>query len=552
MYHVCTVFRAALVMEESRHVVSEALSSLWRGRGSNNGIRVSFKSMETKKEPGHVVFCFEKNTPFTPRELYDIRPGGCFEILRPGQTSVEHSLLACVVSSGRDFDDHTYQTKVLLMVFAPFGELPKSGQWRIRPVAAMISNLRQFEACVNCQRVPFVHALLGRKGSTHARFSNDENSNEEDSGSDEDEKKQDDDEEIATDSVFTLPTLNRTQEDAAHTFLRSSPGSITVIQGPPGTGKTTLLVSIICRYLMESATRGVQRRLMVCAPTNKAVTVLVTRYLESINCVNRDPFNVVLIGEQDKLLNEERSLLASHETTCPIFRIRNIFAYTWQQGVADDCKYIQHKLKSGHAELVDMTNRILVLCSRIKNSLTILDQSLVGLMDQILESANSATNSDLPVACYCEQWSKLLEQLASEIILLDPSVVVRELMESAQVIFCTLASAGNSIVKHSSAIDDLIVDEAAAATEPELYIPFHLNPSRLLAVGDPMQLPACVLSRSAERFGLAKSLHERLMYDLGCDHIMLDVQYRMRPEISEFPSGRFYGGKIANGENVTR
>ena len=28
-----TVFRAALVMEESRHVVSESLSSLWRGAG---------------------------------------------------------------------------------------------------------------------------------------------------------------------------------------------------------------------------------------------------------------------------------------------------------------------------------------------------------------------------------------------------------------------------------------------------------------------------------------------------------------------------------------
>ena len=180
--------------------------------------------------------------------------------------------------------------------------------------------------------------------------------------------------------------------------------------------------------------------------------------------------------------------------------------------MADDCKYIQHKLKSGHAELLDMTNRMLVLCSRIRNSLSysIIDQTLIGLMDQIVESAKSAANSDLPVACYCEQWSKLLEQLASEILLLNPSVVVRELMESAQVIFCTLASAGNSIVKHSSAINDLIVDEAAAATEPELYIPFHLNPSRLLVVGDQMQLPATVLSRSAERLGLAKSLHERL------------------------------------------
>lgn len=560
MFCLYAVFRAALVMEESRHSVSEALSSLWRGKngGNNKGIRVTFKSMETRKEPGHVVFCFEKNNPFTPRELYDIRPGCCFEIVPPGQPSIEQSLLACVVSNGRDFgDDQVYQKRILLMVFAPFGELPKSGQWKIRPVAAMISNLRQFEACINCQRVPFVHALLGRKGATHTRFndcSDDETITEDEDGSDEDEKKEEDDDEIATDAVFTLPVLNTAQEAASHTFLRSSPGSITVVQGPPGTGKTTLLVSIICRYLMESAARGVQRRLMVCAPTNKAVTVLVTRYLESIKCTNRDPFNVVLIGEQDKLLNEEKSLLATHETACPVFRIRSIFVYTWQSGVVNDCKYIQHKLQSGNAELEDIVNRILVLCCRIRNTLSysILDQTLVGLIDEIRKSAQSAMNDELPVACYCGQWSKLLENLASEIVLLDPSVIVRELMESAHVIFCTLASAGSSIVKRSSAINDLIVDEAAAATEPELYIPFHLTPSRLLVVGDPMQLPATVLSRSAERLGLGKSLHERLMCDLGCNHIMLDVQYRMRPEISQFPSERFYQGKIANGENVSR
>ena len=86
LFCLYAVFRAALVMEESRHVVSEALSSLWRGRGSNNGIRVSFKSMETRKEPGHVVFCFEKNTPLRRGNSMTFGLGGCFEILRPGQT----------------------------------------------------------------------------------------------------------------------------------------------------------------------------------------------------------------------------------------------------------------------------------------------------------------------------------------------------------------------------------------------------------------------------------------------------------------------------------
>jgi hypothetical protein len=512
--------------------------------------------METRKEPGHVIFCFEKNNPFTLRELYDIKPGCCFEILPPGPASVEHSLLACVISNGRDFDEERVnQKRILLMVFAPFGDLSSNGTWQIRPVASLISNLRQFEACTNAQRVPFLHALLGHKGATHTRFKVD-GDDDQILDENEDEKKEEEVVEVVTtDEVFTLPVLNATQESASRNFLRSPPCSITVIQGPPGTGKSTLLVSIICRYLMESASRGVKRRLMVCAPTNKAVTVLVTRYLESISSTNRDPFNVILIGEQDKLLNEEQSLLASHETTCPAFRVRSIFAYTWIHGVVDDCRYIQHKLKSGHAEFGVLINRILLLCCRIFKSLSysILDVTLAGLINEIRQSAKSALDDDeVSPSAYCQQWDGLLDNLVSAILMLDPNVVIRELMESADVIFCTLASAGSSIVKYSSSIDDLIVDEAAAATEPELYIPFHLNPSRLLVVGDPLQLPATVLSRSAERMGLGKSLHERLMYDIGCDHIMLDVQYRMRPEISQFPSARFYKGKIANGANVAR
>jgi senataxin len=106
-------------------------------------------------------------------------------------------------------------------------------------------------------------------------------------------------------------------------------------------------------------------------------------------------------------------------------------------------------------------------------------------------------------------------------------------------------------MKKTSHINDLIVDEAAAATEPELYIPFHLQPKRLLAVGDPLQLPATVLSRRAIALGYAKSLHERLMYDCNYEHVMLNVQYRMNCEISSFPSHRFYKSRIMNGPNVT-
>jgi hypothetical protein len=77
-----------------------------------------------------------------------------------------------------------------------------------------------------------------------------------------------------------------------------------------------------------------------------------------------------------------------------------------------------------------------------------------------------------------------------------------------------------------------------------------LRPGRLLMVGDPKQLPATIISQRAAKFGLDKSLLDRLMHDFNDDHTMLDVQYRMKPCISAFPNSRFYENKLSNGENV--
>jgi senataxin len=84
-------------------------------------------------------------------------------------------------------------------------------------------------------------------------------------------------------------------------------------------------------------------------------------------------------------------------------------------------------------------------------------------------------------------------------------------------------------------------------------MPFHLHPSKMLVVGDPLQLPAIVQSKRAMRFGLDESFHERLMNRLGCQEILLlDTQYRMKPPISFFPAQRFYSGMLRNGGNVVR
>ena len=160
-------------------------------------------------------------------------------------------------------------------------------------------------------------------------------------------------------------------------------------------------------------------------------------------------------------------------------------------------------------------------------------QFVQSLEDEVYDSseANDADKTEASVLRI-----SLLNQLITVLASMGQAAVTAEILATADVIFCTLSTSGVSAMKRTRRIDDLFIDEAAAATEPEICIPFHLGPTRMLAVGDPKQLPAMVVSKHAAAMGLAKSMHERLMFDCRKEHIMLDVQYRMNPSISLFPS----------------
>jgi regulator of nonsense transcripts 1 len=54
------------------------------------------------------------------------------------------------------------------------------------------------------------------------------------------------------------------------------------------------------------------------------------------------------------------------------------------------------------------------------------------------------------------------------------------------------------------------------------------------------------MNKKAARAGLTQSLFERLVV-LGNRPIRLQVQYRMHPCLSEFPSNMFYEGTLQNG-----
>jgi regulator of nonsense transcripts 1 len=92
----------------------------------------------------------------------------------------------------------------------------------------------------------------------------------------------------------------------------------------------------------------------------------------------------------------------------------------------------------------------------------------------------------------------------------------------------------------------VLIDEATQATEPECLIPLVLGAKQVILIGDHCQLGPVVQSKTAAKHGFGQSMFER-MVKMGIRPLRLEVQYRMHPALSEFPSRKFYDGCLQNG-----
>ncbi|KAF8380638.1 hypothetical protein HHK36_028127 [Tetracentron sinense] len=124
----------------------------------------------------------------------------------------------------------------------------------------------------------------------------------------------------------------------------------------------------------------------------------------------------------------------------------------------------------------------------------------------------------------------------------------REISQSADVICCTCVGAGDPRLANFR-YRQVLIDESTQATEPECLIPLVLGVKQVVLVGDHCQLGPVIMCKKAARAGLAQSLFERLVL-LGVKPFRLQVQYRMHPSLSEFPSNSFYEGTLQNGVTI--
>ncbi|KAF5781649.1 putative P-loop containing nucleoside triphosphate hydrolase, DNA2/NAM7 helicase, helicase [Helianthus annuus] len=132
----------------------------------------------------------------------------------------------------------------------------------------------------------------------------------------------------------------------------------------------------------------------------------------------------------------------------------------------------------------------------------------------------------------------------------DRDTIRASIMDESAIVFSTLSFSGSSLfTKLNRSFDIVVIDEAAQAVEPATLVPLASGCKQVFLVGDPVQLPATVISPVAEKFGYSMSLFKRFQ-KAGYPVQMLKTQYRMHPEIRSFPSKEFYDGELEDGSDV--
>lgn len=116
---------------------------------------------------------------------------------------------------------------------------------------------------------------------------------------------------------------------------------------------------------------------------------------------------------------------------------------------------------------------------------------------------------------------------------------------SKNVLCCTCIGSGIKFdqVWENDRFDNVIIDEAAQASEPETLIPIVRGSKKLVLFGDECQLGPVVTDDEARQSGLAYSMFRRLLR-LDFPSFLLDEQYRINSKIWEATSKPFYHGKV--------
>ncbi|RLN82513.1 hypothetical protein BBJ28_00020075, partial [Nothophytophthora sp. Chile5] len=276
-----------------------------------------------------------------------------------------------------------------------------------------------------------------------------------------------------------------------------------IIQGPPGTGKTKTILGLLSALLdgaglstLQKAKGTARVRVGASLQSAKASSVSKTVAETSIRILVAAPSNAAVDELVVRLLSEGIFDGEKGESYRP--RIVRV-------GRPENSQQLSSSAAAREA-------------SEGKKNRKKLRKYAREVEDVLLESLVAKHRSTFPTAKQARQ----------------------AIIKNAQIVFCTLSGAGSvAMCDFAHDFDALIVDEAAQAVEASALIPLKFRPHRLVLVGDHRQLPATVISKRLVAMGYDRSLLQRLVEN-DSPVLLLTKQYRMHPDIAEFPSTYFY------------
>ncbi|MDL5244887.1 AAA domain-containing protein [Leptospira weilii] len=122
--------------------------------------------------------------------------------------------------------------------------------------------------------------------------------------------------------------------------------------------------------------------------------------------------------------------------------------------------------------------------------------------------------------------------------------LIDSLVSSHPVVVSTPVASARSVLEGRQ-FDFCVLDESSQGLEPAFWIPI-LKSDRVILAGDHKQLPPSLFSeKNSLEFTLFEKAAERL--ETSGRVFLLDTQYRMKDEISFFPSMEFYSNRLKSG-----
>ena len=316
----------------------------------------------------------------------------------------------------------------------------------------------------------------------------------------------------------------------ANKLVNGSLPGILLVQGPPGAGKTHTLIGMVKRIFLDWKDSASLPKLLICAPSNGAIDEIGKRlYKEKAflrERANRE-LQMVRIGQEDSLgsfVKENVYIDALVEQNIQMKANNNARGAELTEKVAE---LNQLKIRADALVRAKEFEELRSVNSRMQ---VLRDQ--IGKQKRTFNKKRMAANTEL-----------LRKRMRTDIL------------TKADVVLTTLTSCCKSSLVQAlfdrPPFNCCIVDEASQCNEPELLMPLYFNLiSKMILVGDPMQLPATTISPVAAKYGFGQSLFERFHKYLQSKplltqfHIMLNIQYRMHSEICSLPSRLFYSNRL--------